>query len=215
MLKKYKYAIFDLDGTLIDSMSAWKNVGKDYLTKRGIKPPDNLNEIISSMSMIESANYFKKEFKIRDCQEQIISDTNKLIENKYKYELPLKPYVKEYLSHLEKNSTIMCVATATPVQFAETALKRLEVLHYFSFIICCDQVRVGKSTPDIYYLALEKMKANIKDTIVYEDADYAMRTAKNEGFYTIGVYDNYTCIPKEKIKLFCNIYIDSFRCLLE
>lgn len=215
MLKKYKYAIFDLDGTLMDSMPAWKNLGKDYLIKKGIKPPNNLNEIISSMSMIESSNYFKKEFKIRDCQKQIISDINQLIENKYKYELPLKPYVKEYISYLQKNDITMCVATATPVQFAEMALKRLEVLNYFSFIICCDQIGAGKSKPDIYYLALEKMSASIKNTVVYEDADYAIRTAKNEGFYTVGVYDKCTYIPKQEMQLLCDIYIDSFQCLLE
>lgn len=199
----------------MDSMPAWKNLGKDYLIKKGINPPNNLNKIISSMSMMESSNYFKKNFKIRDCQEQIISDINQLIENKYKYELPLKPYVKEYLSYLQKTGVIMCIATATPVQFAETALKRLGTLHYFSFIICCDQVTTGKSKPDIYYLALEKMGSNVKDTIIYEDADYAIRTAKNAGFYTVGVYDKCTYTPKEEIKLLCDIYIDSFQCLLE
>jgi len=213
-LRKYKYVIFDMDGTIMDSMPIWKNLGKDYLTSNGIKVPKNLNEIIGAMSMVESANYFRKEFGIRDCLKRIISDVNQLIEDKYRYEMPLKPYVKEYLSNLQREGVIMCVVTATPVQLAEAALKRLEVLQYFSFVVCCDEVGVGKSKPDSYYLAVKKMGADIADTMVYEDADYAMKTAKGAGFYTIGVYDESAGKPKEEMLLLCDRYIDSFECLL-
>lgn len=198
----------------MDSMIAWKNLGRDYLTGKGIKVPENLNEIISAMSMTESANFFRKEFGIRDSTKRIISDVNQLIEDKYRYEIPLKPYVEEYLSNLQRDGVIMCVATATPVQLAEAALKRLEVLKYFSFVVCCDEVGVGKSKPDIFYLALKKMRADIADTVVYEDADYAMKTAKSAGFYTIGVYDESAGKSKEEMQLLCDRYIDSFESLL-
>jgi HAD superfamily hydrolase (TIGR01509 family) len=215
ILKKYKYAIFDMDGTILDSMPAWKNLGRDYLIEKGIKVPKNLNEILSAMSMTESANYFRKEFGIGDCSEQIISDINQLIEDKYKHEMPLKPYVKEYLSNLKRDKVVMCVATATPLLLAEVALKRLEILSYFSFVVCCDEVGVGKSKPDIFHLALEKMGAVIEDTVVFEDAHYAMKTAKDAGFYTIGVYDESAEKSKEEMQLLCDRYIDSFECLLE
>lgn len=214
-MRIYRYAIFDLDGTITDSMIAWKNLAKDYLTGKGVKVPENLNEIISAMSMTESANYFRREFGIKDCLEQVICDVNLLIEGMYKYEIPLKPYVKEYLAKLQRDGVIMCVATATPVQLAKDALKRLEVLQYFSFVVCCDEVGVGKSKPNIYYLALEKMGADITNTMVYEDADYAIKTAKGEGFYTIGVYDESAGKSREEMQLLCDRYIDSFECLLK
>ncbi|QGU95373.1 HAD-IA family hydrolase [Clostridium bovifaecis] len=213
-MRKCRHAIFDMDGTIIDSMPEWKNLGKHYLARKGIKAPENLNEIISAMSMTESAEFFRKGFGIRDSNEKIISDINQLIEDKYRHEIPLKAYVREYLSKLQSDNVIMCVATATPVELAKAALKRLEVLQYFAFVICCDEVGVGKSKPDIYYLALKRMGANITETVVYEDADYAMKTAKGAGFYTIGVYDETTDKSKEEMQLFCDRYIESFRCLL-
>ncbi|MDD3752169.1 MAG: HAD hydrolase-like protein, partial [Tissierellia bacterium] len=108
-MKKLKYKIFDLDGTLLDSMAAWRNLGKDYLLQKGINPPDNLNEIIAAMSMIESAAYFQKAFKIELSAEEIIKEIKMLIENKYKYEFKLKPYVKEYLQKLKDENSVMCI----------------------------------------------------------------------------------------------------------
>jgi len=213
-MKKYGHAIFDMDGTIMDSMPAWKNLGKDYLIGKGIRAPKNLSEILSAMSMTESANYFRKEFGIIDCMEQIISDVNGLIEDKYRYEMPLKPYVKEYLSKLKRDGINMCVVTATPILLAKAALERLEVLQYFSFVVGCDEVGVGKSEPDSYYLAARKMRADVSDAVVYEDADYAMKTAKEAGFYTIGVYDESVGKSKEEMQLLCDRYIDSFECLL-
>ncbi|WP_373897600.1 HAD family hydrolase [Haloimpatiens sp. FM7315] len=209
-MKKCKYAIFDMDGTLIDSMIIWKDLGKEYLRIKGIKAPENLNEILSAMSMTESSEYFRKTYGIGDSVEKIISDINKIIESKYKYEIELKNNVREYLSHLKAKGVTMCVTTATPLELANGVLKRLGILNYFSFVACCDEVGYGKNRPDIFYYALEKMKADIKDTVVYEDADYALETAKKAGFYTIGVYDESAAKSKEEIKNLCNEYIESF-----
>ena len=90
-MKKFGHAIFDMDGTMMDSMPAWKNLGRDYLIGKGIKVPQNLNVITNDMSMTESANYFQKELGVNDNVQKIMSDINELIEDKYKYEMPLKP----------------------------------------------------------------------------------------------------------------------------
>jgi len=214
-LKKFKYAILDMDGTILDSMPAWRNLGWDYLLGKGIKPSENLNEIISSMSMIESASYFREEYGLKESIELIITEVNQLIDKKYRYEMQLKPFAREYLIKLRCEDVTMCLATATPVILAEAALKRLDILKYFSYVVCCDEVGAGKSKPDVFHYALKKMKADIMDTVVFEDADYAMKTAKAAGFYTVGVFDESAAKPKEEMQLLCDEYIESFESLLK
>ncbi|HBC29933.1 MAG TPA: HAD family phosphatase [Clostridiales bacterium] len=213
-MKQFKYKIFDLDGTLLDSMGAWRDLGKDYLLQKGINPPDNLNEIIAAMSMLESAAYFQEAFKIELSAEEIIKEVKMLIEYKYRHEFELKPYVKKYLEKLENENTVMCIATATPLKLAKAALERNDIIKYFSFIISCDEVGVGKNNPDIFILAANKLNAKPSEIAVYEDADFALITAKEEGFYTIGVYDDYFKNERKDIELISDIYIESFKELL-
>ena len=213
-MKKLKYKIFDLDGTLLDSMAAWRNLGKDCLLQKGINPPDNLNEIIAAMSMIESAAYFQKAFKIDLSAEEIIKEIKMLIENKYKYEFKLKPYVKEYLQKLKDENSVMCIVTATPLKLAKAALERNEIKKYFSFVISCDEVGLGKNKPDIFLLAANRLNAEPFEIAGYEDADFALITANKAGFYTIGVYDDYFKNERKDIELISDIYIESFKELL-
>jgi HAD superfamily hydrolase (TIGR01509 family) len=213
-LKNFKNIIFDLDGTLLDSMKTWRNLGQDYLINMGINPPEDLFEIIASMSMHESAVYFQNVFKIELSEDEIISGVKKLIEFKYKNELKLKPYVREYLQKLKNENVTMCIATATPLNMATNALKRNEIIDYFSFISSCDQVGVGKNKPDIFYYAANKLNAKTSDIAVYEDADFALITAKEAGFYTIGVYDEFFQDKRKDIEIISDVYIESFKELL-
>lgn len=203
-----------MDGTLLDSMAEWHNLGKDYLLQMGVNPPDNLNELIASMSMMESAVYFQKAFKIDLCAEEIIEGVKKLIEDKYKNTIKLKPYVKEYLKKLENEQAVMCIATATPLKLAKAALERNEIIKYFSFVASCDEVGVGKNKPDIFHLAVDRLNAKPSETAVYEDADFALITAKEAGFYTVGVFDECFKDKRRDIEIISDIYIESFKELL-
>lgn len=213
-MKQFKYSIFDLDGTLLDSMAAWHNLGRDYLLLKNVIPPENLNEIIASMSMLESAKYFKQAFKINLSPEEIITGVNELIADKYRNELILKPYVREYLQKLKEENVKMCIATATPLKMAMTALERNEIIDYFSFVASCDEVGVGKNKPDIFYMAANKLNADTSEIEVYDDADFALITAKEAGFYTIGVFDESFKDKRKDIEIISNMYIESFKELL-
>ena len=107
----------------------------------------------------------------------------------YRKDIPIKSGVKEYLDSLYQKRIQMCVVSATAEPLMEACLKRLDILKYFRFLLSCETAGAGKDKPDAYFAAAKRLGASPADTAVYEDALYAARTAKNAGFYVIGVYD--------------------------
>lgn len=186
-----KYAIFDLDGTLVDSMVYWENLAKEYLNSKGVKNiPDTISEQIVTMTMTESAVLFQKEFELDGTTDAIAEEMNEMMNEHYRHDIPLKEGVKEYLMLLKDSGMVMCVASATDVPLVQSCLSRLGILDHFSFLLSCEMVGKGKSSPDIYFEAAKRLGALPKDIAVYEDALYAARTAKSASFYVIGVYDD-------------------------
>lgn len=185
-----QYAIFDMDGTLVDSMVYWKNLAKEYLALKGIAHiPDMILEKIKPMTMTESAALFIEEFGLHGTPESVANEMNALMDTHYYKDIPLKKGIKEYLDKLYNSGTTMCVASATAVPLVEACLKRLGISEYFSFLLSCETIGVGKSKPNIYYEAAKRLGAEPSDIVVYEDALYAAETAKNAGFYVVGVFD--------------------------
>lgn len=185
-----QYAIFDMDGTLVDSMVYWKNLAKEYLALQGIiHIPDMILEKIKPMTMIESATLFIEKFGLNGTPESVANEMNALMDTHYYKDIPLKKGIKEYLNKLYNSGTTMCVASATAVPLVEACLKRLGIIEYFSFLLSCETIGVGKSKPNIYYEAAKRLGAEPSDIAVYEDALYAAETAKKAGFYVVGVFD--------------------------
>lgn len=185
-----QYAIFDMDGTLVDSMVYWKNFAKEYLALKGITHiPDMILEKIKPMTMTESATLFIEKFGLNGTPESVAKEMNALMDTHYYKDIPLKKGIKEYLNKLYNSGTTMCVASATAVSLVEACLKRLGIIEYFSFLLSCETIGVGKSKPNIYYEAAKRLGAEPSDIVVYEDALYAAETAKKAGFYVVGVFD--------------------------
>ena len=185
-----KYAIFDLDGTLVDSMKYWKNLTREYLNIKGVYDiPEEIFKLIKPMTMIESASLFIERFGLNGTPESVAQEMNHIMDQHYYKDIPLKDGVKEYLYTLDKEGKTMCVASATAIPLVEGCLSRLGILDYFSFVLSCETNGKGKNDPDIYLEAAEKMGAKPEEIAVYEDALYAAETAKKAGFYLIGVFD--------------------------
>lgn len=211
----FKAAIFDLDGTLIDSMSVWDGVGADFLAEHGITPPHNIDKILKPMSFCQSAAYFLKEYEIDYTPDEIMQSVYEKASIHYKNTIPLKLYTKQYLDYLKINNIKMCIATASNKELAVHALTRLGVLDYFEFIITCDEVGVAKDQPAIYLNAADLLGFSPREIAVFEDALYCAKTAKKAGFTVIGVYDESSYEDRDCLQNTCDLFIENFSELLE
>ncbi len=183
-----QFAIFDMDGTLIDSMIFWKNLASEYLTSQGVTNiPTDILEQIKPMTMSESAALFVQEFGLTGDPE---AEMNAMMDEHYRKDIPLKPGVEKYLQTLHEKGVRMCVASATAEHLMESCLARLGVRGYFEFLLSCETVGAGKRNPLVYHVSAQRLNAMPEEIAVYEDALYAVQTAKDAGYYVVGVYDD-------------------------
>ena len=182
-----KYAIFDMDGTLIDSMIFWKNLASEYLNSKDVKQiPEDILERIKPMTMSESAALFRQKFGLTGNPE---AEMNAMMDAHYKKDIPMKAGVREYLKMMHSRGVRMCVASATAEPLMEACLTRLGIRDYFAFLLSCETVGAGKRSPLVYHESAKRLGTTPEETAVYEDALYAVQTAKEAGYYVVGVYD--------------------------
>lgn len=186
---KIKAAIFDVDGTLLDSMYYWRHMFEIYLADFGKTPKPGLKDKLKPLSVKESADLFREDYGIEGSTEEIVAGINKVLEDQYFYSIEEKPFVREFLELLAQNGVKICAATATDRYLVEAALKRRNLLSYFSRIFTCTEVGASKEHPDIYLQSLDYLGEAQEDTVVFEDAYYAIKTAKKAGFYVVAMAD--------------------------
>ncbi len=186
---KIKGIIFDLDGTLLDSMQCWENVDKDFLLENGIQPPEGISDIVKKMIIQDSAMYLKTQFSLKQSCEEIIDRIEEMVKEQYFNSIPLKNGAYELVHELKKQGYKICVATATYNSLAHAALKRLGIYECLDFILTCSDVGKGKDNPEIFFKSAEKMGCTVQNTVVVEDSLHCIETAVNAGFKTIAVYD--------------------------
>lgn len=192
-----KGAIFDLDGTLLDSMSLWDTIGNDYLRSLGIETNENLAETFKTFTLEQSAEYYRTHYGITLSVNEIINGINDIIMDFYRDVVPLKKGAAEFLERLSRNGVKMCIATVTGKQLAESALLRLNIRNYFTEIFTVAEIGCGKMSPQIYRAALAHLGTKKSETLVFEDAYHAMMTAKNDGFPVAAVYDEHEPMQTE------------------
>ncbi len=186
---EFKGIIFDLDGTLLDSMHCWENVDRSFLLENEITPPEGISDIVKKMTIQDSAMYFKTQFKLKQSCEDIINRVEEMVREHYFNTIQLKNGGYELIHEFKKMGYRLCVATATYKSLAEAALKRLGIYECFDSLLTCSDIGAGKDKPDIYIKSAEKMGCDIKNTLVIEDSLHCIETAENSGFKTIAVYD--------------------------
>lgn len=184
-------AIFDLDGTLFDSMAVWDDYGETYLRTVGKTAKPGIREDMAELSMRQSAEYLRAEYGLTDSVETIQADMNRLVSQFYREVAPLKPGAAEFLHALRAKGIRICIATATDRAPVEAALRRCGIFDCLDRIFTCTEVGAGKQQPTIYRAAMQFLGTERTDTVIFEDALYAIRTAKNDGFLTVALYDDH------------------------
>ena len=204
-----KGAIFDLDGTLIDSMFIWDTICEEYLKSLGIEPKENLAEVFKTFTLPQAAQYYRKNYGVTRSVNEIVEDINNMVAEIYRTKVVLKNGVGDFLKRLQSSGIKMCVATVTDRTIVEEVLKRLGVREYFSKIFTCNEIGCNKENPEIYRKALEYLGTKKAETVVFEDVFHALKTAKKDGFKIAAVYDSHEPRQKE-IKEISDYYITDF-----
>ena len=204
-----KGAIFDLDGTILDSMFVWDTIGEDYLRSLAIAPKGNLKETFKTFTLEQAAEYYRENYGVTLSVDEIIDGVNKMVEVYYAETVKLKPGIEVFLEKLKANGVKMCIATVTDKPLVEVALNRLGVRDYFSEIFACSEVGHSKEEPHIYREAQKHLNTEKGETVVFEDALHALKTAKADGFVIAGVFDVHE-ENQEELKKTADTYIDDY-----
>lgn len=209
-----KYIIFDMDGTLIDSMSAWDDVGEKVLLENNKIPEKNLIDTLNKMTFDESAKYLIENYNLEISLEEIKNRFYEIVKYKYENTIYLKEGVEEFLEKCKKNNIKMAILTASNREISEIVLKRLDILKYFEFIMTTEEENLTKKDEGIYIKALKKLNSSIKETAIFEDMLYSLEISNSIGIMTIGVFDKSSIKDIEKIKKTSNLFIYSFKDLI-
>ena len=184
-----KGVIFDIDGVLLDSLGIWDDLGARYLMSIGVQPEEGLNEILFSMSMEQGSSYLNEHYHLQKSDAEVHMGITQMIEDFYFYEVLPKPGAKELLEFFKEKGVKMTAATSSPRTHVEKALERNGMLKFIDKLFTNSEVGASKHEPDIYIQAAGFLGTKPDETLVFEDSIYALKTANNAGFVTVGVYD--------------------------
>ena len=210
MLNNIEAVIFDLDGTLVDSMWMWREIDVEYLSQFDIEVPSDLQQAVEGMSFSETAQYFKERFNLPDPVEVIKMEWNKMAWDKYGNEVPLKKGVIEFLEELRGRGIKTGIATSNSKELVEHVLKSLNITEYFDSVRTSCEAKKGKPAPDIYLLVADDLQVDPKDCLVFEDLALGIMGGKGAGMRVCTVFDPYSEDDRDRKRKLADYYIDTY-----
>ncbi len=205
----FRAAIFDLDGTILDSMGLWNKIGADFLAKRNLALPPGYAKELYPRDFRQAAAYTIRLFGLQEKPEAIMEEWNRLALYAYGHTIPLKPYAKEYLVLLHSLGIKLGVATSLPKLLYEPVLLKHGLYELFDACCSTEEVGKGKDWPDIFLLAARRLCVHPQDCIVLEDTLQGVRSAKKTGMRVFGVYDRYAEADRLRIEQAADGYLYS------
>lgn len=213
--EQFDAVIFDLDGTLIDSMWVWEKLDEQFLGDLNIPIPEDMNKELEGKSFTETAIYFKDRFKLEMSVEEIKQSWNEIARDFYIHKVPLKKGVREFLEGLSQQGIKMGIATSNSIELVHAVLKALDIEKYFSQIKTSCEVGKGKPFPDIYLKVAEDLEVEPSRCLVFEDIPNGVRAGKNAGMTVYGVLDRQGMELWEETKNLADGHIEDYYQLMK
>ena len=210
MLQNKKAVIFDLDGTLVDSMWMWRAIDIEYLGRYGFDLPPTLQKDIEGMSFSETAAYFKNRFQIPDSIEEMKAQWNQMAWDKYEKEVPLKEGVMDFLNYCKEHDIKMGIATSNSKELVNNVLAAHGIPNYFSCIVTACEVEKGKPAPDVYLEASRRCQISPSKCLVFEDIVPGILAGKAAGMKVCAVEDAYSMDQKKEKEEHADYYIKNY-----
>lgn len=210
----FKGAIFDLDGTVFESMHVWRQIDIDFLGKRNLEVPIDYLDKIVSMNFDEAADFTIQRFGFTETKEEIIKEWFDMAVYAYGHDVGFKPHAKEYLDYLKSKNIPLAVATSSDEQLYLATFRHLGLMSYFDTVVTAKEVGSGKNKPDIYLEAAKRLNLLPHECVVFEDIYNGMVNAKSAGFFTVIMEDESSLRQRDKLKEESDIYITDFSQIL-
>ena len=211
LLKRKKAILFDLDGTLVDSMWMWKQIDIEFLGRYGYECPEDLQKVIEGMSFSETAVYFKERFQLPLSLDEIKACWIQMSIDKYRYEVPLKPGAREFLKFCKENGIRTGIATSNGREMVDAVIESLRLEEYLDVITTACEVKAGKPEPDIYLEVAKRLSVVPSECLVFEDIPAGIIAGKRAGMQVIAVEDDFSkAMKEEKCRLADGFIADYF-----
>lgn len=204
-------AVFDVDGTLLDSMPGWMHMAGGYLEDLGIHPDPDLDRQVFCMTVVEGVRFIREKYSLCQSEEEIMQSCLQRMDRFYRYEVKAKKGAEEFVRKLFREKIPMITATSGSRVLQEAALKRLGLLDLFTETLYCSELGINKNGPQVYLAAAEKMKTRPQQIIVFEDALHGIRSAKSAGFQVCAVKDDSDADDSIEICRISDLVVSDFR----
>ena len=205
-----KAIIFDLDGTLIDSMNVWSDIDKEFFKMHDLPFEKDYQKEIGHKGLKEIAAYTKTRYNLKESEDEIVTIWLDMAKEAYAYKIPLKEGVKSFLEYLQSKNIKMGIATSNSLELTELVLKHHDIYKYFSKVVTVNELKTNKGSPDIYLHISDSFGLIPSECIVFEDLLTGIKTAKKAGYKVVGVKEISSLDKEKEIREIADLYISNY-----